>query len=184
LVLTLLVTVASLSWPAMKRPLSNQRLRKSADVVRIAWTRARVEAMSSGRTLVFRYEVEGNRYTIQSYAGPESAPADEASGGLEQVDQYGNDAGILRGVEPKLPTRITFLSSETQEDTRAQSLALEEGPSDTGVAGWSEPILFYPDGTSSTARLVLKSEYDRCIELTLRGLTGVVHVGDPYSGEG
>ena len=182
--LTLLVTMASLSWPAMKRPLSNQRLRKSADLIRIAWTRARVEAMSSGRTLVFRYEPEGSRYTVQSYAGPESAPADESSADSDEVDQYGSHAGVLRGVEPKLPEKITFLSSETQEDTRAQSLALEEGSSQTGVAAWSEPILFYPDGTSSTARLVLKSEYDTCIELSLRGVTGVVHVGDLYSGQG
>ena len=182
--LTLLVALASMSWPALKRPLSNQRLRKAADTVRIAWGRARVEAMSSGRTLVFRYEVEGNRYSIQSYAGAESSPEDESSDGLENVDQYGNDPAVLRGREPKLPEDITFLSSETEEDTRADSLSLEEGPSTAGVAGWSEPILFYPDGTSSTARLILRSEYDRCVDLSLRGLTGVVHVSDPYSGEG
>jgi Tfp pilus assembly protein FimT len=184
LVLTLLVTLASMAWPALKRPLSNQRLRKAADAVRIAWGRARVEAMSSGRTLVFRYEVEGDRYSIQSYAGAESSPQDESSDGLEDVDQYGNDPAVLRGREPKLPEGITFVSSETDEDTRAESLALDEGPSAAGVAGWSGPILFYPDGTSSTARLILKSEYDRCVELSLRGLTGVVNVSDPFSGEG
>ena len=184
LVLTLLVTLASLAWPALKRPLSNQRLRKGADAVRIAWGRARVEAMSSGRTMVFRYEVEGNRYSIQSYAGAESSPETETSEGLENVDQYGNDPAVLRGREPKLPEGITFLSSQTDEDTRAESLALDEGPSAAGVAGWSEPIVFYPDGTSSTVRIVLRSEYDRCVELSLRGLTGVVNVSDTYSGEG
>ena len=184
LVLTLLVALASMSWPALKRPLSNQRLRKAADAVRIAWGRARVEAMSSGRTLVFRYAVEGDRYSIQSYAGAEAAPSGESSNGLEDLDQYGNDRAVLRGSEPKLPEGIIFLSSETEEDTRADSLSLEEGPSTAGVAGWSEPILFYPDGTSSTARLILRSEYDRCVDLSLRGLTGVVHVSEPYSGEG
>ncbi len=184
LVLTLLVTLASMAWPALKRPLSNQRLRKAADAVRIAWGRARVEAMSSGRTLVFRYEVEGDRYSIQSYAGAESPPEDESSGGIEDLDRYGNDPAVLRGREPKLPEGITFVSSETEEDTRAESLALDEGPSAAGVAGWSEPIVFYPDGTSSTVRIILKSEYDRCVELSLRGLTGVVNVSDTYSGEG
>jgi len=46
------------------------------------------------------------------------------------------------------------------------------------AAGRSTPILFYPDGTTSTARLLLRNEYDRSIELSLRGLTGVARVGE------
>ena len=37
---------------------------------------------------------------------------------------------------------------------------------------WSTPIFFYPDGTTSTAAILLKNESGRCIEVRLRGLTG------------
>jgi len=37
---------------------------------------------------------------------------------------------------------------------------------------WSTPIFFYPDGSTSTAAILLKNEAGRCIEIRLRGLTG------------
>ena len=37
---------------------------------------------------------------------------------------------------------------------------------------WSTPIFFYPDGSSSTAAILLKNASGRCIEVRLRGLTG------------
>ncbi|MFH1269179.1 MAG: hypothetical protein ABIK89_25910 [Planctomycetota bacterium] len=184
LVLCLLVALASIAWPALERPLSNQRLRKAADVVRIVWARARVEAMSSGRTLVFRYAVEGDRYSIRPHDGPEFAAGAESADGFEnRIDAQGQSAAMF-GYEPKLPEGMTFLSGETDDDTRADSLALDTTSSDDGGLGWSEPILFYPDGSASTTRLVLKSQYDRCVELSLRGLTGVVTVSETFSAEG
>ena len=184
LVLAVLVALASITWPAMQRPLSTQRLRKAADAVRVVWARARVKAMSTGQTLVFRYSVEGDRYSIQYHAGPEFS-ADTAS--AEAQDSVTNDQDPLAfvfGREPKLPEGVIFMSGETAEDTRAGSLLLEEAPMAEAGTTWSEPILFYPDGTSSTVRLMLRNEFDRAIELSLRGLTGVVTVGEPYSAEG
>jgi len=37
---------------------------------------------------------------------------------------------------------------------------------------WSSPIFFYPDGTTSTAAVLLKNESGRCMEARLRGLIG------------
>jgi len=48
---------------------------------------------------------------------------------------------------------------------------LGETSSVDGVA-WSAPIFFYPDGSTSTAAVLLKNEAGRCIEARLRGLTG------------
>jgi len=45
-----------------------------------------------------------------------------------------------------------------------------ETPSMDGT--WSSPIFFYPDGSTSTAAILLKNEAGRCIEVRLRGLTG------------
>jgi hypothetical protein len=38
-------------------------------------------------------------------------------------------------------------------------------------------VLFYPDGTTSTAVVAVTNERNKSIEVSLRGLTGAVHVG-------
>jgi len=53
---------------------------------------------------------------------------------------------------------------------------------------WSSPIFFYPDGTTSTAAVLLKNEMGRCTEVRLRGLTCTATVTeittqDTYIGE-
>ncbi len=183
LVLCLLVVVASIAWPNMERPLSSQRLRKAADGVRMVWGRARIEAMSTGQTLVFRYSIEGDDYSVQSYAGPESVTASQSADAVEGTTNYDEDPAFMLGAEPRLPDEITFLSGETAADSRSASVAVEETGAVASGQGWSEPIYFYPDGSTSTASVVLKNEYDRCVELSLRGLTGVVTVSDAYSAE-
>ena len=57
------------------------------------------------------------------------------------------------------------------EEIRAAEIRLGEMSSTNGLA-WSTPIFFYPDGSSSTAAVLLKNEMGRCIEVRLRGLTG------------
>ena len=50
-------------------------------------------------------------------------------------------------------------------------IRLGETASVDGTA-WSTPMFFYPDGSTSTAAILLKNEAGRCIEVRLRGLTG------------
>lgn len=182
LVLCLLVALASLAWPALERPLANQKLRKAADGVRVVWGRARLKAMSTGETLAFRYSIESDRYSVQAYAGAEYVQETSSPETAETSGDYSSHPEFMLGNEPVLPEGVTFLSGETDAaaDARAQPAVSEEAPSGGEGLGWSEPILFYPDGTTSTAKLLLKNEYDRCIELYLRGVTGVVTVGETY----
>ncbi|MCL2005083.1 MAG: hypothetical protein FWG73_02865 [Planctomycetaceae bacterium] len=48
---------------------------------------------------------------------------------------------------------------------------LGEMPGSDGTT-WSTPIFFYPDGSTSTAAILLKNESGRCLAVHLRGLTG------------
>jgi hypothetical protein len=48
---------------------------------------------------------------------------------------------------------------------------------------WSVPIFFYPDGTTSAAAVLLKNDRGRCIEIRLRGLTGIGKVTEMNSVE-
>ena len=66
LTLSLLVILASITWPALDRPFASQRLRKSADMVRVEWAKARVRAMSTGETQAFRHALEGDRFAVEA----------------------------------------------------------------------------------------------------------------------
>ena len=183
LTLCLLVVLASITWPALDRPMANQRLRKAADVVRVEWTRARVKAMSSGETRLFRYAPENGRYVIGSSAGAEFV-ADTASGSSALLGGTSQTGSLSRCTEGTLPDGITFAAGETAYDARAEVLATQSGQLPSADYEWSDPILFYPDGTTSTATVQLKNEHDRIIDVFLRGLTGVTTVSTVRNAEG
>ena len=184
LVLCLLVVLATLTWLALDRPMATQRLRKAAEFLRAEWGRARVESMSSSKTYIFRYTPGSGQYSIECSAGPEFTPDSELDAELAVSGEDGQAPAVLPKSGRSLPEGVTFALGETAFDTRAQTVPSEAEllPATEPIA--SEPILFYPDGTTSTARLLLKNEHGRTIELSLRGLTGVVTVGETRSAEG
>lgn len=184
LVLALLVVLAAMTWPAMGRPMANQRLRKAADKVRTEWAKARIEAMSTGQTMVFRCTLDSGDYTMEAQAGPESVSFISSSTEGEFDETSSESTEAISTTTRKLPEDIKFVDGEVAFDTRATILT--DGSMETNTDSDSQgmdPILFFPDGTTSTATLILENRYQRRIELSLRGLTGVVTVGDSYSAE-
>ena len=67
-------------------------------------------------------------------------------------------------------TPVEENSSEIEAVTFGE-VRLGETASSDGMI-WSSPVFFYPDGTTSTAAVLLRNESGRCIEVRLRGLTG------------
>jgi prepilin-type N-terminal cleavage/methylation domain-containing protein len=179
LTLCLLVIVAALAWPALDKPFAGMRLRKAADQIRAAWAGARVEAMNCGETYLFQYAVDEGRFRIEP-ASTASTQQNSAFGlaSTETAPGFNSTGELRKRIEDSLPEGVTFVGGEVAADTRTAMLASQTGQSGLAEANWSDPILFHPDGTTSTARLVLKNENDRYIELRLRGLTGVVNVGE------
>ena len=188
LTLCLLVIIAAIVWPSLERSFSTQRLRKAADQIRTGWCKARIKAMTTGYLLVFRYEIDGGKYRLygQTADGAYVQTAESAYFALTQATpasstnnaNYSPDnvfTGTSSPLDKMLPDGIAFVGNETLVDQRA-AVALNN--ISNAEAGWSDPIFFYPDGTTSTARLLLRNKDYRMIELFLRGLTGVVTVGD------
>ena len=179
LALCLLVVLASITWPALDRPMADHRLRKAADVVRVQWSRARIKAISSGQTQIFRFAPETGRFLVESQPGPEYA--DQAA--ATTLAAAAESTAVSGVIERALPDKITFVAGQTEYEARAEVLA-----SDTqnlpAECDWSDPIVFYPDGTASTATLTLQNEHGRTIELFLRGITGLASLGNVQSGEG
>jgi hypothetical protein len=75
-------------------------------------------------------------------------------------------------IEAALPTPIIFQGGQTAVEDRVRGERRVDSLQSTGET-WSTPILFFPDGSSSTATVVLEDDAPRYLRLTLRGLTGV-----------
>jgi hypothetical protein len=191
LVLALLVAIGAATMPAFFGPLENYRLRKSADSVRIYWEKLRIQAMKSGQTMMFRFQVGGN----SCQGGAWSSGEDMLE--VSQFELAGPQAGQPGGTsmaatsyqfEDQLPERVMFVGVESAVSMRdfavQQAASAMMGPNMAPAdQSWSPPILFYPDGTTSTVRLILQNEQQYYIMLRLRGLTGVTEVSDLMSAE-
>ncbi len=198
LVLALLVAVAAVSLPVLRGPMENQRLRASGDIVRVEWSRARVKAMETGRTYVFQHQPEVGAFRIEPWyldddylESSDVNLAGGAGGGINglQVNQaLASGSGVNTASTTsttatsttelgELPEGVVFVGGESELDDRSAFLSLTAMP-DEEDALWSAPIFFYPDGTSSTSRILLRNGRGRYLMVSLRGLTGVAQVSD------
>jgi prepilin-type N-terminal cleavage/methylation domain-containing protein len=207
LVLVIFVVVAAFCWPAIGNALNSQRLKKSADIVRTEWSKARVKAMSGDCIILFRYEPNGGRYCVEKLL--DTSLQDSAAAGNSDSDpnSTGNSANLgdiastaedtnasnnsTAANYPELPEGIAFRECEIQNDSRATvcdqsgSAGQVSNPSSAGKpsssftnVSWSSPIYFYPDGTSSSAVLQIGNDRNNLLILTLRGMTGVVKISE------
>jgi prepilin-type N-terminal cleavage/methylation domain-containing protein len=177
LVLALLVVVGAVTAPIMAGSVDRARLTHSGDLLRAAWSKARLSAMQAGESYAFRFEPKGSRYQIArvsaiSAAGAtdvNSLPAEPTSG-----EEY-SDADILRLSRDRLPEGVIFDSAQLESDA-------QQGASMPSTSDWSAPILFYADGTTADAVLLLANSHGLALRVTLRGLTGISSVGQVAKG--
>jgi type II secretory pathway pseudopilin PulG len=108
-----------------------------------------------------------------------SPPAQPAGAVADGAPPPAAAAGTeLQPGEKLLPEGVDFKLLETASDPAAADAEIAAGAQEPAPSDWSDPIFFYPDGTTSDAQLTLKNGQGRAIELNLRGLTGTVDVGD------
>lgn len=180
LVLVILAAMIGLGMPAIFNSLKGHRLKVSAERVQTEFMRARVDAMESGRIRMFRYQPETGNFTV----APFLQSSDELENNLAGTSQgIGVSNLVLESAEQEkvnktLEEGIVFLSNDVETDMRSYTLAQEQG-GDLTVSGWSTPILFYPDGTTSNALLYLKNDGGTITSIKLRSLTGVARIVEP-----
>jgi prepilin-type N-terminal cleavage/methylation domain-containing protein len=157
LVLAILVAVGAVAAPVFRQSFEVERLRKGADTLRTAWSKARVQAMSTGLTHIFQFEYAAGQFVV--------APWEE---GAALVQTTTTNAVQRTG---QLPDGIVFYAAEKLAEERAATVE------ETG-AQQAPQIFFYPDGTTSTAQVMLSNQTDRFVKVFLRGLTGVPNIGE------
>jgi len=179
LVLAIIVVMAAAAAPALRGVMQDAALRNAADTIRIHWTRAHVKAMKTGRIQVFRFELNGSRYTVQPWAAAddavEAAPAVQGFGTAEEetasprLDETG---------APRLPEGTLFVAGAAALEGRSQSIEKDIKDANKFEADWSQPILFYPDGSTSDAWVIVAGEREVAIRVELRGMTGTTTIGE------
>ena len=199
LVLAILVLTAAISIPALRGTLRNQQLTRAGDIVRIEWARAHIQAMKTGRILMFRYQVGGQGFRVEPWAAGDdmlesSMPTDPsglnplgASGGMGfgpttpsqtmppnvQIDENGNPISDRF----RLPNEITFAAGDARTESRAMKIEQEIVETERSME-WSRPIMFYPDGSTSDAFVIVGAPDQRGVRIDLRGLTGTAKVSE------
>ena len=178
LVLAIIVAIAALAAPAMRGLIHSARLRAAADTVRTEWTRAHVKAMKTGRIQVYRYELGGAKYSVQPWIAGDDAieSSTPMAAGFEVADETQDSANVGEGHE--LPEGTMFVSGDAAAESR--STAIEQTAMDATQfeSEWSRPILFYPDGTTSDAFVVVANENKVGIQVNLRGMTGTATLSE------
>ena len=193
LVLALLVTIGAIAWPSLNRSLDTQRLKRGADLVRAHLLRARTKAITSGEIVSFRHQIDGSQFRVeqQSNYGAILESGAMAAGGSPMGGATGMGGGAstanasssggaasLPPVEEQLPEGVKFLQGQVGSDPRMGSISINDRFTSINDAAWSQPILFFPDGTATGATIRVQGERERMIEIELRALTGGVRVGE------
>ena len=177
LTLAVLAAITAVSIPHVGSLLGDRRLVRAGDQVQIEMNRLRVDAMRQGRVMMIEALTGGNSIRVK--------PFHSVTDATEAIDQTGSQSGLLAGAtqgsiaapatnQPErlieLPAEVTIASVGVVSAARAAEI--EQASLADQSAGWSRPVLFYPDGSTSTAAIVLRHRTMGQLTVKLRGITG------------
>lgn len=191
LVLAILALLAGIAVPTFDSMISSRRLLQSVERLQNELLEARVQAMKTGQAQVFRATIHGNSYSITPWlSGNEDSDASAGAtvmtaGGVVETERSqagGVAASAVDGSDAvkTLDRDVMFLTVDTLVDARnaleiqkSGEIAPLPGTPTPSVSGSpSSPLLLYPDGTSTTAQIVLADIYGRRMAIQVRGVTG------------
>ena len=189
LTLSVLAAVAAVAIPQVGTLLGDRRLVRAADQLRIEMTRLRVDAMRGGRVMMLQCMLDEGQLRMRPYYSMTDS--------TEALDQTGSQSALLSGAEQATvalqvqPEGSEEETIELPEDVKVQAVAvvsaarayeIEQQVLGEQSDGWSQPILFYPDGTTSTAAVTLTHVTHGTVTVKMRGITGDVTIGDLMGG--
>jgi prepilin-type N-terminal cleavage/methylation domain-containing protein len=182
LTISVLAAIAAVAIPQVGILLGDRRVVRAGDQLRVEMTRLRVDAMREGRVMMIEGMIEGNSFRVK--------PFFSIADSTEALDQTGSQAGLLTGatqgvVVPIIEDESSEKSIELPEDVTVTSVGVVSAERASEIEqltiagqgqGWSRPILFYPDGSTSTASITLSHKSLGRVIVKIRGITGDVTV--------
>lgn len=181
LVLTILLVVSGLVFPPVLRMMADQPLKDAVERTRAQLANVRLRALDSSSPWQFRFEPGGQRYLwmpqeLLSRTG--AGGSSGTSGSRSMAVPPNTGPGIQSGTLPKGMYFLSEANGEALTVERLPSELLSGLPDGYQLAqtGWSAPITFQPDGSTTDAQLVIVNARGRQMRLTIRGFTGGITV--------
>ena len=177
-VMAVLIIIAAMALPLIRKPLLRREVQSAADSVRTKMFHARDGAMKSSHVYTFQYQPGSGTYRVSPQQQSSPAGQTDGAGTSAGQDPMMADGQHLPCEDGSLPEGLHFLADDSPDPDAPDATApmVAQGG---GANGWSDPILFYPDGTTSDARLIVASGRGYAVHIRLRGVTGNVSVGNP-----
>ncbi len=177
LVMVVMVILASLAAPMVSRLLEGQKVDRGADLARATLGRARVTAIRTGKIQAFVCQPGSAAMVV--------APLEAiASGSFDLNSRFQSAPEEMRDSnfdfsDELLPRGVRFTTLSLVENSRSNFEMETSGASNDSQMKY---ILFYPDGTSQDAQLVVANDRGFQQRIVVRGLTGtsrVLGIADP-----
>jgi len=191
LVLAILAALAGLAAPTIDSMITSRKLSAAADQIANDIAEGRIRAIQTGQTQVFEATLGSRNYTVKPWlttsdeinasAGATittstglTLDTEASPGGGMNTSQSSGESKQL-----ELDPYVQFIAVQTVMDTRsAAAIQTETGSlpvAESGAAGaTSNPVLLYPDGSSTSAQIILIDQKGRRMVVQLRGIVGQV----------
>ena len=191
--LAIMAAMAAFAMPSLHGSLDKSRLRAGARQVRAALAKTRSLAIREGVPLIFQFEANGRRWSIERMGTsllqrPSAVAGDGIRSGLTTDRSATEDAppglqhtSVLR--EGFLPEGVAFAAATPLPEQDLSGLFDDQRPDDIETrttAGGPEPITFRPNGRSEDRILTIVGSRDFVITVTVRGLTSNVSYSSPF----
>lgn len=185
LVLAIIVAIGAVAIPRFTDVFDRQRLVASAETLRLAFDRARLEAMRTGQAQMFECVPASGRYSVHplvqnadmanSGAGATvltdvGTAVETQSDGMLMVADPSSMAGEVKELEEKILFASCLVSTDMRSYQVAEQSQATNGQLTTTTVG--QAIIFYPDGSTSNAEVRLQNARGDMRAIRLRGLTG------------
>jgi prepilin-type N-terminal cleavage/methylation domain-containing protein len=187
LVLAIMVVALAVVAPNIEGMLTARAIQNGVEAVRVELQRGRLEAIRTGQIQAFRCQVGSKEFAMQPWLSANDET--EASAGATVIAQTGQaietssePTGISSTVadtstdQKSLDGNVVFADLQVASDRRAIAEQSGSNPLALAASGESQVVLLYPDGSSSTAHIVLQDARGRRMAVQLRGLTGQVNI--------
>lgn len=203
LTLAVIVAIGAVTLPGLFDILAERQLVRGANGVRIAMVQARLEAMRTGRTQMMRFQTGGPQFKVEPYitAADVTEAADMlgrgtavATGGMAiaamptatadspAATPEDRDPMDPRMDQEMLPGEAVFGVTQIMATARSATIQQQSSMMNLGTMNsggeWSEPVMFYPDGTTSNAVVSVTLPNLGQVLVKIRGLTGDSDVGE------
>ena len=191
LTLAVLSAIAAVVVPQLGGLLDDRRLVRAAEQVRVEMVRLRVDAMRAGRVMMLEGKLQETPGSLRTRAYRSLSDATESNElpAAPSALVTGADQAAVTPVEPdeseektvELPEDVVVSGVSVVSAARASEIT--QNTAGGQAAGWSQPVLFYPDGTTSTATVSLQDPELGTIQVRLRGINGDVTIGEIQFGQ-